>query len=126
VRRFDEARAAVADAIAGASRPNAVAWCLPELLRVKGQILLQQAREESASGAEVCFKQAGELAREPGALFWEPRIALSLARSRIARGREDEARDILLPVHARFTEGFGTTDLRAARGVPGSLEGGAR
>jgi len=48
-------------------------------------------------------------------LFWELRIALSFARLRAAQKRHDEAKQILSTVYDRFTEGFGTADLRAAK-----------
>src|SRR5271165_4312539 len=67
--------------------------------------------------AEDCYDQAGELAREQGALFWELRIALSLARLRVSQGRDGEARKILELVYHRLTEGSGTTDLPAARSM---------
>jgi predicted ATPase len=50
-------------------------------------------------------------------LSWELRTALSFARLRIAQHRVGDAQDLLAPVHRRFTEGFGTSDLRAARAV---------
>jgi hypothetical protein len=32
-----------------------------------------------------------------------------------AQGRTESAREVLAPVYGRFTEGFGTADLRAAK-----------
>ena len=90
-------------------------WYVPELLRIKGEVLLQQAADQSAQAAEDCFNQAAEMAREQGALFWELRIALSLARLRMTQRRDGEAKQILAPVYGRFTDGYETTDLRAAR-----------
>jgi predicted ATPase len=58
-----------------------------------------------------------QLARRQSALSWELRTALSFARLRIAQHRVGDAQDLLAPVHRRFTEGFGTSDLRAARAV---------
>jgi predicted ATPase len=55
------------------------------------------------------------MAREQGALFWELRVVLSLARMRVAQGRGDEARQLLMPIYECFTEGFEAPDLRAAR-----------
>jgi len=89
-------------------------WYQPELMRMKGELLLRQAH---AGEAEDCFRVANELAREQGALLWELRIALSLARLRKTQGREDDARQLLVPVCDRFTEGFDTPDLRAARAL---------
>jgi predicted ATPase len=89
----------------------------PELLRMKGELLLRCEGEPPAGIAEQCFAQALVTAREQNALFWELRVALSFARLRVSQGRDDEARKILALVYDRFTEGFGTADLRAARGV---------
>ena len=57
------------------------------------------------------------MAREQGALFWELRAALSLARLKATQGRPEEAKRVLTPVYDRFTEGFETADLRAARAM---------
>jgi len=51
------------------------------------------------------------------ALSWELRAATSLARLWHEQGRTTEARALLMPVYDRFTEGFDTADLRAARGL---------
>ena len=55
------------------------------------------------------------MAREQDALFWELRIALSVARLRVSQGRHHEARALLVSVYNRFTEGFATADMKAAR-----------
>ena len=90
-------------------------WYLAELLRIQGELLLRQAADRSISAAEDCFHEALEVAREQGALFWELRGALSLARLRSTQGRQDDVMQILAPVYDRFTEGFETADLCAAR-----------
>lgn len=114
--RLDEAHDAVSRAIAGAgSREDGQVWYVPELLRIKGEVLLKQAADRPAPSAEDLFNQAAEMAREQGALFWELRIALSFAHLRAAQGRRDEAKQILAPVYDRFTEGFDTVDLLAAK-----------
>jgi predicted ATPase len=56
-----------------------------------------------------------EMAREQGALFWELRVALSLARLLRGQGRSADAVGILQPVYDRFTEGFATADLQTAK-----------
>ena len=106
---------AIVDATLGRSRSRDEGWYLAELLRIKGELLLKQAAEESVSAAEECFREARELAREQGALFWELRVALSLARLRQNQGRSADAIACLQPVYDRFTEGFGTADLIAAK-----------
>jgi predicted ATPase/DNA-binding winged helix-turn-helix (wHTH) protein len=114
--RLDEALAALDDAMA-ADREGADGhgWYAPELLRIKGEVLLQQAADQSALAAEDCFNLAAQMARDQGALFWELRAALSVARLRASQGRHHEARATLASVYDRFTEGFGTADLQAAR-----------
>ena len=52
---------------------------------------------------------------EQGALSWELRVALSLARLLRGQGRSAEAVGILRPVYDRFTEGFATADLQQAK-----------
>jgi predicted ATPase len=114
--RLDEALVAVDDAMA-ADREGADGrgWYAPELLRIKGEVLLRQASDQSALAAEDCFDQAAQMAREQGALFWELRIALSVTRLKVSQGRHHEARALLASVYDRFTEGFATADLQAAR-----------
>src|SRR6202035_1279669 len=54
--------------------------------------------DQSALAAEDCFNQAAQMAREQGALFWELRVALSVARLRVSQGRHHEARAPLASV----------------------------
>jgi predicted ATPase/DNA-binding winged helix-turn-helix (wHTH) protein len=87
---------------------------LPELLRKKGEILaLGPAAEQQL--AEEFLLRSLECAHEQGALSWELRTATSLARLRRRLGRSNEARMVLAPVHGRFSEGFDTADLKAAK-----------
>jgi predicted ATPase/DNA-binding winged helix-turn-helix (wHTH) protein len=114
--RLDEALLAVDDAMAAdRKKSDGRGWYAPELLRIKGEILLQQAADQLALAAEDCFNQAAQMAREQSALFWELRIALSVARLKVSQGRHREARALLASVYDRFTEGFATADLQAAR-----------
>jgi predicted ATPase/DNA-binding winged helix-turn-helix (wHTH) protein len=114
--QLDEALVALDDAMA-ADRKGADGrgWYAPELLRIKGEVLLQQAAGQLVLAAEDCFNQAAQMAREQGALFWELRAALSVARLRVSQGRHHEARAPLASVYDRFTEGFATADMQAAR-----------
>jgi predicted ATPase/DNA-binding winged helix-turn-helix (wHTH) protein len=110
--RLDEALVALNEAMAGEYGHG---WYAPELLRIKGEVLLQQAADQLILAAEDCFTQAAQMAREQGALFWELRVALSVARLRVSQGRHHEARAPLASVYDRFTEGFATADMQAAR-----------
>jgi predicted ATPase/DNA-binding winged helix-turn-helix (wHTH) protein len=89
-------------------------WYVAELLRIKGELLLQESEHRSVSAAEQCFGDALELAQRQGALFWELRSALSLARLRISQDRRGDARAVLAPAHEKFAEGFEIADLRHA------------
>jgi predicted ATPase len=120
--QLDAALTAVDEAIARAGHgSNSQGWYVPELLRIKGEILLQQGSIESIALAEHCYIEAAELAREQGALLWELRVALSRARLLIRHYRPSEARQLLAPVYMRFTEGFGAADVQAARALLDSL-----
>jgi len=113
---FEEALGKLERAIAWADQQGE-AWYRPELLRMKGELMLRQSGIARTVEAEDCFRAATEIAREQGALLWELRTALGLARLRIAQDRRDEARQLLAPVFDRFTEGLDTPDLRAARAL---------
>lgn len=97
-------------------------WMHPELLRVKGDLLALRMASTDAAAAEHCFLGAIEESRRQGALAWELRAATSLARLLAARGQPGKGRDALQPVYDRFTEGFETGDLKAARGLLNGLE----
>jgi len=90
-------------------------WASAELLRVKGELLLLDGAPGAAAAAEDHFRQALDCARQQGALSWELRAATSLAGLLRNRGRSFDAIACLEPVYDRFTEGFGTADLIAAK-----------
>jgi predicted ATPase len=71
--------------------------------------------EADRGAAEEHLHRSLDLARRQEALAWELRAAISLARLRREQGRRREARDLLASASGRFTEGFATADLRAAR-----------
>jgi DNA-binding winged helix-turn-helix (wHTH) protein/tetratricopeptide (TPR) repeat protein len=86
-----------------------------EVCRLRGERLLRGAPDEAGlRAAEACFTQALAIARRQDALSLELRAAMSLARLR-GRTRDELARDVILPVYQRFTEGFDTPDLLDAR-----------
>jgi predicted ATPase len=116
----DEALAAVERALVRAET-GGERWYEPELLRIKGEALLQQAGERSIPAAEDCFERGLAVAREQGALSWELRLASSVARLWKRQDRPDQARQVLAPVYDRFSEGLGTSDLRSARALLESL-----
>jgi predicted ATPase len=107
---------AIDDAIARAERTEEL-WQFPELLRVKGELLLLQDSVPQIAAAEDYFRQALNWARRQDALSWELRAAVSLARLLHDQGRSAEALALVQPVYDRFTEGFETADLKAAEAL---------
>jgi predicted ATPase len=98
----------------------------PELLRLKGELLLLQSTPAVAETAEDLFRQALDEARRQQALSWELRAATSLARLLRNQGRPADATACLKPVYDRFTEGFGTADLIAAKQLLDGLSDAGR
>jgi class 3 adenylate cyclase/predicted ATPase len=87
---------------------------LAEVLRVRGVVLEQLGKPQEA---ERDLRNAIEVARSQRAKSWELRAALSLARLWSKQGKRGEAHELLAPVYAWFTEGFGTKDLAEARAL---------
>jgi predicted ATPase/DNA-binding winged helix-turn-helix (wHTH) protein len=100
---------------------NGDACYAPELLRVKGGLLLSMP-EPSRSDAETCFVRSLELSRRQGARAWELRAALDLATLWAHEERIKSARALLQPVFDRFEEGSNTADLRAAERLLATLD----
>jgi predicted ATPase len=111
-----QALVTIDEALARSER-NEERWCLAELLRIKGELVLLQGATKAAVAAEDHFRHALGWAHRQGALSWELRAATSLARLWHQQDRTAEARGFLAPVYERFTEGFETADLKAAQAL---------
>ena len=109
----DEIAAIVDETLERVER-NQELWALAEVLRVKGQLLLSR-NEPDLDLVEEYLMRSLTHAHAHGALSWELRAAMSLARLRRNQGRIEEARDLLSSVYDRFIEGFETTDLLEAK-----------
>ena len=96
-------------------------WCRAELLRVKGERMLRADAGRSGQEAERTILEALELSKSQGALAWETRACLSLARLWSGSGRRREALDLLRDVCARSELGNHNGDLLAARELVVSL-----
>jgi len=112
----DEGLATVDEALARSER-NEERWCVAELLRIKGELLLLQTGPDAVVAAEDHFRQALDWASRQGALSWELRAATSLAHLWRSQGRSKAAYQLLAPVYDRFSEGVETADLKAARAL---------
>jgi predicted ATPase len=97
-------------------------WLIPDLLRIKGELRLLQRTQGAATEAEGHFRQALDWARRQGALSLELRAATSLARLLRDQGGSADGLALLQPVYNRFTEGFNTADLQAAKALLDDLQ----
>ena len=95
-------------------------FSVPDFMRLKAACL--RAGGAPAAEVEAVLAAALALARRQGARAWELTTATALARLWHAQGRNAEARALLRPIRDGFTEGFGTTDLRAADEVLRTLD----
>jgi hypothetical protein len=87
---------------------------MPELCRGKGGLLLS-APVPAWAEAEKLFLRSLELSRSQGALAWQLRSAVDLATLWSSQGDPWRARSLLQPIHAQFSEGWDTADIRAAK-----------
>jgi predicted ATPase/DNA-binding winged helix-turn-helix (wHTH) protein len=124
--QYADGLAAIDEAIARSER-TAELWAVAELMRVRGELLLLQGATGAAAAAEGLFRQALDWARRQGASSWELRAATSLARLLlISQRRSAHAMAVLQPVYDRFTEGFDTADLIAAKQLLDELSNSGR
>jgi predicted ATPase len=99
-------------------------WCMAELLRVRGHFLEAEGTEAAIELAEGNYRHSLAWAQRQGALSWELRTTIDLAQLLRRRGSIADAERLLTSVYDRFTEGFDTRDLRAARAVIEELRRG--
>jgi class 3 adenylate cyclase/DNA-binding winged helix-turn-helix (wHTH) protein/tetratricopeptide (TPR) repeat protein len=92
-----------------------------EILHMKGEVLVESGTGDAAD-AEQCFHRALAMARSQGAKICELRTATGLARLWLRQGRRSEARALLAPAFAWFTEGFDTRHLREAKALLEDIE----
>ena len=109
-----EAQGTVATGLAVAAQTGQPSFD-SHLHRLDGDLRL--ATGGTADEAAARYHRALAIAREQGARSFELRVATSLARLWRDQGRRAEARDLLAPVYAWFTEGFDTRDLIEAKAL---------
>jgi predicted ATPase len=83
-----------------------------ELCRIEGEVRHQAGAPDFE--VEACFIEAIKWASKQQAKSFELRAAISLARLWRDQGRLQDARELLRPIYAWFTEGFDTVDLKEA------------
>jgi class 3 adenylate cyclase/predicted ATPase len=87
-----------------------------EVYRLRGVLFLQQPGTPQAE-AEAWLQRALDVARRQEAKSLELRAAMSLSRLWQQQGKQAEARALLAPIYAWFTEGFDTADLQEAKAL---------
>jgi predicted ATPase/class 3 adenylate cyclase len=88
-----------------------------ELYRLKARALLGRGAPDAKTKAQSLLDQALTTARSQGAKALELRAAMDTAELWIDQNKREQARDFLAPIHACFTEGFDTQDLRRAKAL---------
>ncbi len=117
--KFDDAWRCIGEAMT-AVETNKERWWEAEVNRIAGEVALISGERDSAK-AEAYFVRALKSALAQQAKSFELRAAMSMARLWRNQGKRDNARDLLAPVYGRFTEGFGTLDLKQAKTLLESL-----
>lgn len=96
------------------SEANGQVVGIPEILRIKGNVL-RFGGEGEFDAAAACYRRSLELARQGEATSWELRSAISLVELERTRAGDPAAEDALAEIYGRFSEGFASGDLRRAR-----------
>jgi class 3 adenylate cyclase/predicted ATPase len=95
-------------------------WFEADIHHMAGKVALMSHQQDFAK-AEAYFERALAVARKQGAKSLELRAAMSMAGFWRDQGKRSEARDLLAPVYAWFTEGFDTIDLKKAKALLDAL-----
>jgi non-specific serine/threonine protein kinase len=96
-------------------------WFVPEMLRVKGDLLALRSFDDVAP-IESLYRRSMTQAREQQALYWELCSATSLAELMQRQNRHIEARSVLATVYDQFTEGFSASRVRRAKVLLDQIE----
>jgi class 3 adenylate cyclase/predicted ATPase/ribosomal protein L40E len=111
--RLEEASELLTEALAESDRSSAH-WWDAELQRTRGDVL---SKGSDRQGAESCFLDAINTARNHESKALELRATISLAELLGDLGRREEALTMLNEIYNWFTEGFDTTDLKEAKAL---------
>lgn len=112
-QRYDDGVALLDENVASFERDGRLSF-IPDHLRLRAELLLRRNPDECEPPLAL-LSQAMDVARSHQARSLELRAALSAARVLRALGHEDDARALVGPVYAGFTDGLADPDLREAR-----------
>jgi class 3 adenylate cyclase/predicted ATPase len=91
-------------------------WAAPEIYRISGALLCREPMRDDRAAMRL-FRRSLASARQLGAVGWELRTAISIARLVGAGGNASgraKARDLLISTRAKFASGETSRDLREA------------
>jgi len=86
-----------------------------------GKTVVESSQQSTITKAELCFNESIKIAQQQKAKSLELRAAMSMARFYQNQGKREDARALVAQIYDRFTEGFDTTDLRAAKALLAEL-----
>jgi predicted ATPase len=112
---WDEASASCEEAI-NTVHETGDKWFLAKILSHRSELLLNGPRM-SEEQAEVCLKDALDVARRQRARWYELRASCDLARLWRNQGKPTRGRNLLAPIYGWFTEGFDTPVLKEAKAL---------
>jgi TolB-like protein/predicted ATPase/Flp pilus assembly protein TadD len=119
--RFAEGLETIAEALAIVEGTGERFW-EADIWRVKGDLTLKAADNNSQVEAETCYLRAIEVARRQSAKSFELRAMASLARLWQQQGKRTEAHETLAEIYGWFSEGFDTADLQEAKALLNELQ----
>ena len=88
-------------------------WAAPEIYRIHGALLCREPSRDDKAAMRL-FKRSLASARKIGAVGWELRTAISIARLAEGASARTEARDLLMSIRAKFASAETSRDLREA------------
>ena len=121
IGRVDESLAEIDGAMRFAEE-NDYRWFLPEILRMKGELLVLRGADDLATISDL-FLQSVHQAHGQQALYWELCAATSLAELLHRQHRATEARAALASTYGRFMEGFAAPQMKRAKALLDQLDG---
>jgi len=97
-------------------------WCLPELLRLQGELSLLDDPADAASRSVAAFLQSLQTSRQNGAWAWELRAAVSCAKLYTKQDRLSDAQSLLTSVIERFDGETIRQDVAEANSILAKLQ----
>ncbi|CAN7552733.1 winged helix-turn-helix domain-containing protein [Pararhizobium sp. LjRoot255] len=115
IGRFDEGLEEIDKALRFAVETD-YRWFVPEILRVKAELLLLRGYDKLGL-IESFLRQSMGQASAQQAVYWELSAATSLAELLRRAHKDDEALEVLAPVYGRLSEGFSALRVKRAKAL---------